>query len=105
MHTVTFHNLGNADCIRINLENGKKILFDYANRRDPNDKYDLRCDLPKELRDDLDDRDYYDVVAFTHLDEDHYCGATDFWLFRFCRTFYHAFSRPIGIGTHVGHRV
>ncbi len=83
MHKVTIFNLGNADCIRIDLDNGKKILFDYANTRNPEDKFDLRCDLPKELREDLDEaeRDYFDVVAFTHLDEDHYKGATDFfWL-------------------------
>lgn len=81
MHTVTFHNLGNADCVRINLSNGKKVLFDYANCRNPNDASDLKCDLPKELRDDLDGRDYFDVVAFTHLDKDHYAGSTEFFYF------------------------
>ncbi len=81
MHTVTFHNLANADCTRINLENGRKILFDYADMRDPDDASDLRCDLPQKLREDLGDRDYYDVVAFSHLDRDHYAGATDFFYF------------------------
>ncbi len=83
MHKVTFYPLGNADCYRVDLQNGKKILFDYANKRDPNNPYDLRCDLPQFLGQDLKDadRDYYDVVAFTHLDEDHYKGATEFfWL-------------------------
>ena len=81
MHKLTFFPLGNADCCRIDLENGKKILFDYANTRNPDDDDDLRCDLEQELRDDLDaaDRDSFDVVAFTHLDEDHYKGATDFF--------------------------
>jgi len=61
----------------------KKILFDYANTRDPEDHEDLRCDLPALLQDKLlsADRDFFDVVAFTHLDEDHYKGATEFfWL-------------------------
>lgn len=83
MHKMTFFPLGNADSCRIDLDNGKKILFDYANTRDPEDEDDLRCDLEQELRDDLDDaeRDSFDVVAFTHLDEDHYKGATNFfWL-------------------------
>lgn len=83
MHTLTIFPLGNADCIRIDLQGGKKILFDYANMRDPEDKDDKRCDLEKELRDDLDSagRDSYDVVAFTHLDEDHYKRSTEFlWL-------------------------
>lgn len=83
MHKITFFPIGNADCCRIVLENGKRILFDYANTRNPEDKYDLRCDLPEELREDLAHakKNYYDVVAFTHLDEDHFKGASDFfWL-------------------------
>lgn len=82
MHTITIFPLGNADTVRINLDNGKKILFDYADMH-TDDENDLRCDLPQELRDDLDEaeRDYFDVVAFTHLDEDHYKGASEFfWL-------------------------
>ncbi len=81
MHKVTFHNIGSADCIRIDLENGSQLLFDYAHMGDPNDEDDLRCDLPNELRDDLGDREAFDVVAFTHLDNDHYAGATDFFYF------------------------
>lgn len=83
MHKLTFYPLGNADCCLIDLDSGSKILFDYANTRDPEDEDDLRCDLPELIREQLDsaDRDYFDVVAFTHLDEDHYKGATEFfWL-------------------------
>ncbi|MHB8843315.1 MAG: ComEC/Rec2 family competence protein [Nitrospirota bacterium] len=83
MHKMTFYPLGCADCCRIDLENGKKLLFDYADMRNPDDKYDLRWDLPKDLRIDLElaKKNYYDVVAFSHLDEDHYKGATNFfWL-------------------------
>ena len=81
MHKVTFFPLGNADCCRIDLECGKKILFDYANTRDSEDEDDLRCDLAKELRDDLEDagRNYYDVAAFSHLDKDHIKGSPDFF--------------------------
>lgn len=81
MPRLTFYPIGNADCCLIDLANGKKILFDYANMRDPNSKDDRRCDLPNELREDLDaaKRDYYDAVAFTHLDSDHYKGAADFF--------------------------
>lgn len=83
MPKLTFHPTGNADCCLIDLANGKKILFDYADMRDPNDKDDKRCDLPKELRADLEaaKRSYYDAVAFTHLDKDHIKGSTSFfWL-------------------------
>lgn len=81
MIKVTFHNLGNADCIRIALSNGRKLLFDYAHMADPDDQDDLRCDLPRELRDDLGDEESFDVVAFTHLDHDHIARATEFFHF------------------------
>jgi hypothetical protein len=80
---LTFHPLGNADCIRIDLADGKKLLIDYADTRNHNDAWDRRVDLPVELRKDLraSERDYYDVVCFTHLDNDHCCGSGDFfWL-------------------------
>jgi hypothetical protein len=81
MHKLTFHNLGNADCCRIDLANGKKLLVDYAAVADPDDQSDRRVDLERSLRDDLEaaDRDYYDVVAFTHLDRDHVHGSADFF--------------------------
>jgi hypothetical protein len=84
MHTMTVFPLGNADCCRIDLAGGKKILFDYANTHDEDDEQDKRCDLEQLLREDLDaaNRDYYDIVAFTHLDEDHYKRATEFFWFR-----------------------
>jgi hypothetical protein len=83
MPRLTFHPIGNADCCLIDLANGKKILFDFADMRDPNDKDDKRCDLSKALHDDLEGakRDYYDAVAFTHLDKDHIKRSTEFfWL-------------------------
>jgi hypothetical protein len=80
MHQITIFNLGNADTSRIDLANGKKLLIDYANMRcaDPKDK---RTDLPVQLRADLLNakRDNYDVVAFTHLDNDHTCGSSEFF--------------------------
>lgn len=84
MHTVTMFPLGNADCCRIDLAGGRKILFDYANTRDGDDPEDKRIDLEQELRTDLRaaKRDFYDVVAFTHLDTDHFCGATEFFELR-----------------------
>ena len=81
MPKLTVFPLGNADCSLIDLANGKKILFDYAATRCADDKNDKRVDLPKLLRDDLDaeKRNHHDIVAFTHLDKDHICGATDFF--------------------------
>lgn len=81
MNTITFFPLGNADTCRIELEGGKKLLFDFANVRDREDESDLRIDLAEALRDDLDqaDRDNFDVVAFTHVDDDHIHGASEFF--------------------------
>jgi hypothetical protein len=81
MHKLTFFPLGNADCCRIDLENGRKILLDYAATRDPDNGEDRRCDLSTLIREDLDqsERNNLDVVAFTHLDEDHYKGASEFF--------------------------
>ena len=81
MHRITFYPLGNADTTKIDLANGRSLLFDYANTRDPDDKKDLRIDLPAQLRRELAkaSRKTFDAVAFTHLDDDHVTGAPDFF--------------------------
>lgn len=82
-HKLNFFPLGNADCTRIDLHGGDQILIDYAAMRDPACKDDLRIDLPVELRKDLEarSRDFYNVVMFTHLDDDHIRGASEFFYF------------------------
>jgi hypothetical protein len=81
MPKLTFYPLGNADCCRMDLADGKKLLFDYADTRCKDDKEDKRVDLPAELRKDLAaaSRKHYDVVAFSHLDKDHICGSSEFF--------------------------
>lgn len=81
VHKLNFFPLGNADCCRIDLDNGTQLLVDYAAMKDPASKDDLRLDLPAELRKDLEQRkrDYYDVVMFTHLDDDHIRGSSEFF--------------------------
>ena len=90
MHNITFFPLckegdrpPNYESFRINLENGRNILVDYANSKNPNDRSDLRSDLPVLLKNDLNKaaRDYYDVTVFTHLDDDHVRGAGEFFWF------------------------
>lgn len=89
MHKLTFHPLGNADSTRIDLANGKKILVDYADQRNPDDETDKRIDLPEALRHDLRfaRRDGYDVVVFTHLDDDHICGSSSFFYYEHSEEF------------------
>ena len=81
MHKMTFFPLGNADCCLIELSCERTILMDFAATKDESDDYDLRCDLPELLKDGLKktNRDYYDVVAFSHLDKDHFKGASQFF--------------------------
>ena len=81
MPRLTFYPLGNADTCLIDLANGRKLLFDYADERNPEDEEDKRIDLPKTLRDDLKaaKRDSYDAVAITHLDDDHTRKADEFF--------------------------
>src|SRR6266850_8145798 len=83
MPTITFHPLGNADCCRIDLAKGEKLLFDYADTRSKEEQSDKRIDLPRVLREDLTAAKSadYDVVGFTHLDNDHVCGAAEFFEF------------------------
>jgi hypothetical protein len=80
---LTFHPLGNADCTRFDLADGRKMLLDYANTRNADDPSDKRIDLPAELKADLRaaKRNYYDVVCFTHLDNDHCGGSESFFEF------------------------
>ncbi len=71
MHTVRFFPIGNADTCLIELKNGRRALFDFADMREGGNADDKRCDLEKELRDCLNGDKEIDVVAFTHLDTDH----------------------------------
>ena len=89
VHKLSFFPLENADCCRIDLDNGDQILIDYAAMRDPDKKDDLRIDLPSELRRDLDarKRDYYKIVVFTHLDDDHIHGAADFFYLQWAQKY------------------
>ena len=52
---LTFFPLGNADTTLIRLANNDLVLMDYADRRNADDPTDKRVDLPKALRDELDD--------------------------------------------------
>jgi hypothetical protein len=79
MHKVTLFPLGNADSCLIELDGGKKLLFDYAAMRDGQKENDLRIDLAAVLSQILGKQDFFDVVAFTHRDNDHVCRSADFF--------------------------
>jgi hypothetical protein len=81
MPKLTFFPLGNADSTMVETASNKKLLFDYANTRCQDNKEDKRVDLPTELRRILRaaDRTSFDVVAFSHLDNDHICRCSEFF--------------------------
>lgn len=80
MTQLTFFPLGNADTTLIELGDGRRMLVDYANTRS-GEEGDKRCDLPALLKADLKKagRNDYAAVAFTHLDDDHCMGSSEFF--------------------------
>jgi hypothetical protein len=83
MPKITLFPVGTADTTLLDLADGQKVLVDYCHRRTAEDVNDPRIDLADGLRTNLRvaKRNAYDVVAFTHLDDDHCAGAADFfWL-------------------------
>ncbi|WP_157442906.1 hypothetical protein [Deinococcus misasensis] len=81
MHKLTFYPSGNADTTLVDINNNsKKMLIDFADRSGDGDKY---CKLSELLKADLEaaDRTSYNVVAFTHADQDHTQGADEFFHF------------------------
>ncbi len=83
MTKITAYPVGNGDTLRLDLRDGRKVLIDYADMKNKADRTDKRVDLPAALRADLRlaGRDYHDVTAFTHLDNDHVVGAGQFFEF------------------------
>ena len=76
-HILKFYPIGNADTSLIKLDNGKSILWDFANVRDDNDENDKRYDIVKDLDEEV--KDDFDVVCFTHGDRDHTCGLSEYF--------------------------
>jgi hypothetical protein len=84
MTQITFFPIGNADTSLVELNDGRRVLIDFADTKDRNGKNtDQKCDLTKLLRQDLEGSDFdtYHIVAFTHLDDDHCRKSPEyFWL-------------------------
>ena len=80
MSDITFFPVGNADTCLITADDGSQLLFDFASPKNQGDG-DKRIDLSQELRNRLTEsgRDHFDVVSFSHLDTDHFAGASEFF--------------------------
>ena len=77
---ITFFPVGNADTCLLTTDDGRQLLFDFAAPKNQGDG-DKRIDLAEELRNRLAEagRDYFDRVSFSHLDTDHFAGASEFF--------------------------
>jgi len=80
MAKITFYPIGNADSSLIEFDDGRLMINDYF-RPECFDKDDKRIDVSEELQKVLDskERDYFDIVAFSHRDNDHVGGAEKFF--------------------------
>ena len=80
MSDITFFPVGNADTCLLTADDGSQLLFDFASPKNQGDG-DKRIDLAQELRSRLAEsgRDHFDVVSFSHLDTDHFAGASEFF--------------------------
>lgn len=81
--TIKIYPVGNGDSSQIILSNGKRMLFDFRQVENGEEEGNPTIDLSSILHKELDEsnRDDYDVVAFTHGDEDHNKGSSDFFYF------------------------
>ena len=88
MSEITFFPVGNADTCLLTTDNGQQLLFDFAAPKNQGSE-DKRIDLDKELKERLEKiaRDFYDVVSFSHLDTDHFAGASDFFHLRHAKKY------------------
>lgn len=82
MAKLIFYPLGNADSTLIHLADDRLILEDFGSRELEGED-DKRVDLSEELHAYLAERGRtdFDVVAFSHADDDHTHGAEDFFWF------------------------
>ena len=88
-HKIIFYPVGNGDTSQIVLANDKRLLFDFRHQNQGEDDDSPYIDLKKRLTDELEDakRDHFDVVAFTHGDNDHIAHSTEFFELRHAKKY------------------
>lgn len=82
---LTFYPIGNADCTLIELNDNRTLLIDYCNENCDDGRIKLDETLKEALKEQ--GRDYFDVVAFTHADDDHVHGAEEFFYFDYAKKY------------------
>ena len=81
MQKIVFYPVGNGDTSQIILENGRRMLLDYRHLKKTENGDGPEINLKDQLKEELStaNRDYFDVVAFTHADKDHIENSTEFF--------------------------
>ena len=81
MHQIKFYPVGNGDTCQIILINERRILLDYRHLKSSEDLASGLFNLKQALTDELKkaQRNYFDVVAFTHADDDHIANSSEFF--------------------------
>lgn len=77
---ISFYPEGNAECVLLELGNGKRMLMDYANMHDSDSRY-------IDLAESFEDIESFDVVMFTHPHDDHVKGASDFFYLDYAKEY------------------
>jgi hypothetical protein len=98
MTRLTFFPIGDADTCLVELQDGRRMLVDFADMREKGKTEEKRCDLTKLLAEDFDDAgvDAYEVVAFTHLDKDHCNRASEYFWFDWAKKYQSDDRKKIG---------
>lgn len=80
-HQIICYPVGNGDTTQIVLSNGRRILLDYCHRQNGENSETPEINLNARLKEELQqaERDYLDIVGFTHADRDHIQGSTEFF--------------------------
>jgi hypothetical protein len=81
---ITFFPVANGDTSQIVLGNGRWLLFDFHHQKKCEEEGSTDFNLRKHLKGQLKgaQRDYYDVLALTHGDDDHIRNSTEFFELR-----------------------
>lgn len=85
MAKLNFYPIGNADSTLIELNDGRDLLVDFCNESRDDGRIDLAATLQAHLK--AQNRDWFDVVAFTHADNDHVSGAEDFFYLDYAKQY------------------
>lgn len=81
-HKLTFFPIGNAETSLLELDNGKCLLFDFADvyeGAEDDERYDIKKDL-SEIQE-------FQVVMFSHAHEDHTKGASKFFYLDYAKEY------------------